>query len=101
MRDISSGKQYRKNKNRPERKTLGCFDSGNTQDTNFRSRIKSYVPLQKLATIRPDAVLWPVIEKMGRDGVNQLPVVVGNGIVGIVSREDILHYLQILRAFAV
>ena len=59
------------------------------------------VPLQKLATTRPDAVLWSVIEKMGRDGVNQLPVVVGNGIVGIVSREDILHYLQILRAFAV
>jgi len=37
---------------------------------------------------------------MGRDGVNQLPVVDGSGIVGILSREDILHYLTVLRAFA-
>ncbi len=58
------------------------------------------VPLQKLDTIRPDARLWSALEKMGRDGVNQLPVVDGNGIVGILSREDILHYLSVLRAFA-
>jgi Zn-dependent protease/CBS domain-containing protein len=58
------------------------------------------VPLQKVATTQPDAILWSALEKMGRDGVNQLPVVKGNGIVGILSREDILHYLQVLRAFA-
>ncbi len=58
------------------------------------------VPVQKLDTIRPDARLWSALEKMGRDGVNQLPVVDGNGIVGMLSREDILHYLSVLRAFA-
>ena len=58
------------------------------------------VPVQKLATIRPDARLWSALEKMGRDGVNQLPVVDGSGIVGLLSREDILHYLTVLRAFA-
>jgi hypothetical protein len=26
------------------------------------------VPLQKLATTRPDAVLWSALEKLGRDG---------------------------------
>jgi predicted transcriptional regulator len=36
---------------------------------------------------------------MGRDGVNQLPVVDGNGIVGMLSREDILHYLSVLQTF--
>jgi CBS domain-containing protein len=45
-------------------------------------------------------VLWSALEKMGRDGVNQLPVVEGNGIVGVLSREDILHYLRVLQAFA-
>ena len=58
------------------------------------------VPIQKLATIRPDARLWSALELMGRNGVNQLPVVDGGGIVGILSREDILHYLSVLRAFA-
>jgi Zn-dependent protease len=58
------------------------------------------VPFQKLTTTRPDAVLWSALAKMGRDGVNQLPVVEGDAIVGILSREDILHYLRILQAFA-
>jgi CBS domain-containing protein len=57
-------------------------------------------PLPKLATTQPDAVLWTAVEKMGSDGVNQLPVVDGSSIVGIVSREDILRYLQVLRAVA-
>ncbi|MBZ5698910.1 MAG: site-2 protease family protein [Acidobacteriia bacterium] len=57
------------------------------------------VPVQKLVTIRPDARLWSALEKMGRNGVNQLPVVDGNGIVGMLSREDILHYLGVLREF--
>jgi Zn-dependent protease len=59
---------------------------------------QTMVPLQTLATTRSDAALWSVMEKMGRDGVNQLPVVDNNGIVGILSREDILHYLRLLQA---
>jgi Zn-dependent protease len=58
------------------------------------------VPLQSLDSTRPDAILWSALEKMGRDGVNQLPVVDGNGIVGILSREDVVHYLHVLQAFA-
>jgi Zn-dependent protease/CBS domain-containing protein len=56
------------------------------------------VPFARLATIRPDARLSSVLEKMGRDGVNQLPVVDGNGIVGMLSRDDLLHYLSVLEA---
>jgi Zn-dependent protease len=56
------------------------------------------IPLEKLATVRPDAGLWSALEKMGRDGVNQLPVVGGNGIVGMLSREDVVHYLHALQA---
>src|SRR5205085_9500203 len=42
------------------------------------------VPLGQLDTIRPDARLWSALEKMGRDGVNQLPVVAdGNRVVGM------------------
>ena len=58
------------------------------------------VPVQKLDSTRPDAVLWSVLQKMGRDGVNQLPVIAEKSIVGILSREDVVHYLQVLQAFA-
>jgi Zn-dependent protease len=63
------------------------------------SASQAMVPLQTLATTRSDTMLWSALEKMGREGVNQLPVVDGNRIVGILSREDILHYLRILQAF--
>jgi Zn-dependent protease/CBS domain-containing protein len=58
------------------------------------------VPLEKLHTIRPDAELWTAFEKMGRDGVNQLPVIERSGIVGMLSRDDLLHYLRVLQALA-
>ncbi len=57
------------------------------------------VPLAKLSSTQPGAALWSAFEKMGRDGVNQLPVLEGNGIVGVLSREDILHYLRLLQDF--
>jgi len=57
-------------------------------------------PLEALHTTRPNAILWSALEKMGRDGVDQLPVVDENSnLVGILSREDILHYLNMLRGF--
>jgi Zn-dependent protease/CBS domain-containing protein len=54
-------------------------------------------PLQTMDTTRPGAILWSALEKMGRDGVNQLPVVDQNGVVGMLSREDVLHYLSVLK----
>jgi CBS domain-containing protein len=56
------------------------------------------VPEEKLVSIRPDAELWTALEKMGRDGVNQLPVIDNNAVVGMLSRDDVLHYLQTLHA---
>jgi Zn-dependent protease len=58
------------------------------------------IPVEKLTTIRQDARLWTAMEKMGRDGVNQLPVVDQTGIVGMLSRDDIVHYLRVLQALA-
>lgn len=58
------------------------------------------IPAEKLDTTTPQTGLWAALERMGRDGVNQLPVVEGNDIVGMLSREDILHYLTMLESFA-
>ncbi len=56
------------------------------------------IPFQKLATTQPNAILWSALEKMGRDGVNQLPVVEGNRVEGMLLREDIVQYLGLLQA---
>lgn len=61
------------------------------------------IPLEKAISIRPAAELWTALEKMGRDGVNQLPVLNGDGgdrIVGMLSRDDLVHYLRVLHSLA-
>jgi Zn-dependent protease/predicted transcriptional regulator len=61
------------------------------------------IPLNKTVSIQPGAELWTALEKMGRDGVNQLPVLNGGGgdrIVGMLSRDDLVHYLRVLQSLA-
>ena len=56
------------------------------------------LPLTRLETVRRGADLWNALEKMGRDGVNQLPVVENEGVVGMLTREDVVQYLQFLQS---
>jgi CBS domain-containing protein len=35
---------------------------------------------------------------MNRDGVNQLPVMTGGRIQGVLSRENVIDYLQTMQA---
>ena len=61
------------------------------------------IPLEKTISIQPTAQLWTALEKMGRDGVNQLPVLDGNNksaVVGMLSRDDLVHYLRVLQALS-
>ncbi len=52
------------------------------------------LPLEKLRTVKPDAPLLQALEVMGRDDLNQLPVLSNGHLEGILSRERILTYLQ-------
>ena len=58
------------------------------------------IPAAKLDSTTPDTGLWAALDKMGHDGVNQLPVLEGSRIIGMLSREDILQYLRVLENFA-
>lgn len=58
---------------------------------------QAMIPLDKLSRIDPNAELWTAMEKMGRDGVNQMPVMLGDDVVGMLSRADIVKYLQTLQ----
>jgi CBS domain-containing protein len=58
---------------------------------------QAMIPVEKLSSIDPNAELWTAMEKMGRDGINQMPVMLGSNLIGMLSRGDILKYLQTLR----
>lgn len=61
---------------------------------------QAMVPPAQMDTTTPETGLWEALEKMGRDGVNQLPVMAAGEMVGVLSREDVLHYLRMLQAYA-
>jgi len=52
------------------------------------------VPLDQVHTVTPATPVMEALETMGRDDVNQLPVVIGGHLEGIVSRANVLQFLQ-------
>jgi len=56
------------------------------------------LPMAQLKRTSPDSDLWSALEQMDRDGVNQLPVVNGDQLVGMLSREDAISFLRRLQA---
>ncbi len=57
-------------------------------------------PVEKLKKIDPKAELWTAMEKMGRDGISEMPVMLGNNFVGLLSTGDIVRYLHTLQQVA-
>jgi Zn-dependent protease/CBS domain-containing protein len=55
------------------------------------------IPLDKTSWIAPDADMWDAVQRMNAEGVNQLPVMADGRIQGVLSRENILHYIQTIR----
>lgn len=51
-------------------------------------------PLEDLRAVTPDTSLNSALESMGRYDLNQLPVVSQGHLEGVLSRSEILNYLQ-------
>ena len=51
-------------------------------------------PLEPMRIVTPDASLTNALLLMGRDDLNQLPVVSNGHLEGVLSRAEILSYLQ-------
>jgi Zn-dependent protease len=51
-------------------------------------------PLEDLRSVTPDALLTSALESMGRYDLNQLPVVANSHLEGVLSRAEVLNYLQ-------
>jgi Zn-dependent protease/CBS domain-containing protein len=52
------------------------------------------MPLADLKRVKPDDGLWSALQEMDRDGVNQLPVMSGAEMQGMLSRDDVITYLR-------
>lgn len=52
------------------------------------------IPLENLHTVPPETPLKNALEIMGREDLNQLPVVANGRLAGILSRAQILDYLH-------
>lgn len=55
------------------------------------------LPLDQSKRIDSDAELWAALQKMDRNGVNQLPVTRGHHVIGMLSREDVITFLRTLQ----
>jgi CBS domain-containing protein len=55
------------------------------------------LPVEELKRTSPNAELWTALQQMDRDGVNQLPVMTGNQVVGMLSREDVITFLRTMQ----
>ena len=58
---------------------------------------RAMTPANRLHTVDPSANLAQVLHLMGEHDVNQLPVVRGRELVGILHRGDIMRYIQVRR----
>jgi Zn-dependent protease/CBS domain-containing protein len=52
------------------------------------------VPLEHLRTVSLDTDVTQALEIMVREDLNQLPVISNGKLVGVISRSDVLQYLQ-------
>lgn len=52
------------------------------------------VAWDRVKVVEADAPLLTALRQMDDAGVNQLPVIAGNRLVGMLSRERVLHYLR-------
>ncbi len=53
------------------------------------------VPRQRLSTARPDELALAALQRMQEGDYNQLPVVADEHMIGLLTRNDILRFLQL------
>jgi len=68
-----------------------AIDRENWAQTSVQSAMR---PLRDVRTVSPDTSAMDALEMMGRDDVNQLPVVADGRLQGMFSRSQVLNFLR-------
>jgi predicted transcriptional regulator len=61
---------------------------------------RAMTPATKLHTVSPNDSLLTVLQLMGEHDVNQLPVVEGRELVGMLDRGDVMRFVQLRKEVA-
>lgn len=51
------------------------------------------LPFGQVECVNPDSDMWSALQKMDRKGVNQMPVVRDQHVVGVLRRDDVISFL--------
>jgi predicted transcriptional regulator len=60
---------------------------------------QAMIPAERMKRTRADAELGDALKEMDRDGVNQLAVMVGDQIQGVLGRDDVISLLRTMAEF--
>jgi CBS domain-containing protein len=61
---------------------------------------QAMIPAERMKRIQPDAELADALKEMARDGINQLPVMVGDQLQGVLGRDDVISMLRTIAVFS-
>ena len=64
------------------------------QDWNTATAHQAMTPFAELKTVRTNDELSDVLKLMAADSLNQIPVVDGNLLRGMIERADIIEFIQ-------
>lgn len=74
--------------------TLHHLKEISRQDWSKVTTAEVMIPLSEIKWLQPTTPVKAALEEMDQDGVNQLPVIRGGEIVGMLTREDIISFLR-------
>jgi Zn-dependent protease/CBS domain-containing protein len=57
--------------------------------------VDAMIPIEQVKAVRPDCDLWNALEQMGGEGVSQLAVAQDGRLVGLLTRDAIMGFLQL------
>ena len=75
--------------------TLRDIQSIPREQWNYKLVREAMTPLNKLKAIKPDEDLNTVLNTLSQNDINQLPVVEGNTVVGMVARDNIINFINV------
>lgn len=61
----------------------------------FKTVREIMTPINRVKQVRPDDDLYSVMQLLTEQNVNQVPVVADSAVVGMVSRESLLHFIHL------
>ncbi len=85
--------------NDPQGQLQGCLTLQDIskipqQQWPFTSVGKVAVPIDRMVTVSPQTPLLNALQAMDKAEVSRMPVIEANQVVGVLTREDILHYVR-------